>query len=289
MPRLGIDTAIHLGIELGIDLATAAPIAPTLPPAPPTLAEIMAAYDLTVQVGGVDQRTSLFTGDLYNVDGVTTKVGAIVDHYDPTHLLEQAVSGAQVAVPAADAVLNGAQALTFNALQHYTSNRPASAWRHQHSGIGFSCMVWTSTLTGIRCLWATINIAATAGNTGTYVTTSPTAFTFRSYNAGAITINVSSIAVTYPVGSACTTAVSVLDGAAQEVQTRSDGAQVSSVSASVLTAADPASPLRFGAHLDGTLPFQGRLGFLLFAPFRPTPAQITLLNQYLLPKYGVTV
>jgi hypothetical protein len=283
MPKLGVDTAIHIPVELGMDMATAAPLPPTLPP---TLDEIKAAFDLTVQVGAVDQRTSLFTGDLYTPDGVTSKVGSIVDHYDPTHALVQAVPAAQVAVPAADAALNGAMTLSFLGVQHYGSNRAASAWRHMHSGACFWAAVWV-TGASTRVLWATANIAALAN--GSFLSISAIANTYRAYNATALTLNFSSVAVTNPQGVAASGAGSLLDNGTPEAYLRNNGTQISSTSTATFGIADPAAPVRVGSHLDGTLPFAGRLGFLMFMPGRPSPAQLSFLNQYLLPKYGVTV
>jgi hypothetical protein len=275
--RLGTQLGTELGSALDGDYLAA------------LRAQVVSAWDTTVQVGGVNQRTSLFEGDYYGVDGVTSKVGTIIDRIDPTHALAQTVSARQVAVPTVDATLGNALTLPFAGAQWYGSNRPASAWRHQHSGIGFWCAVWTATNASSRAMWSTINIAALPANNGSYFVASATGVTFRAYNAGALAVNASGTAVAYPAGSACTVAISVLDGAAQELQVRSDGAQVASAATSSFSVADPAAALLFGSHLDSTLPFLGRLGLLMFAPFRPSADQLAILNAYTVAKYGVAV
>ena len=80
----------------------------------------------------------VFTADYYAVDGVSGKVAAFIDHNNPAHLFEQAVSGEQVAVPAAHADFGGKTCATFAGGQRYTSNLAIGSWKFTHDGSGCS-------------------------------------------------------------------------------------------------------------------------------------------------------
>jgi hypothetical protein len=256
---------------------------------PSLLDQVKAAWDTTVQVGGVDQRTSLFEADYYGVDGVTGKVGTFIDRIDPTHALAQTVSARQVAVPTADATLGNALTATFSA-HWYDSSRAASAWRHQHSGIGYWAAGFVSALTAGRFLWCTINSSDTASKHGAFFLPSNTNRTDRLYTNGTMLLNVVT-ASTFTSGKACTASLSYLEGGSPEYTANNDGAQVASGASAAGTpsVADPPFTMRIGAGPTGGSTMMCRLGFLIFAPFRPSAGQLTTLNAYLLPKYGMTV
>ncbi len=96
-----------------------------------------------------------FSSDSYSVDGVSGKVASFVDVMDATHLLVQASSSLQVAVPSSDAQLASKASAKFLGAQSYSSNRSLAQWAHIHSGEGFTgVLVWVPTsVTGTQGLY----------------------------------------------------------------------------------------------------------------------------------------
>jgi hypothetical protein len=70
--------------------------------------------------------------DQYEVDAVSGKVSRFYDRMDYSHYISQAASGAQVAVPTAEALVGGRSVGRFTGAQYYQSNRSASDWFWAH-------------------------------------------------------------------------------------------------------------------------------------------------------------
>jgi len=70
----------------------------------------------------------------YAVDGVSGKVQSFVDYIDSAHLLTQATSARQIAVPTADATMAGALTGTFLPAgpTYYVSTRAPGLWKFCH-------------------------------------------------------------------------------------------------------------------------------------------------------------
>lgn len=78
----------------------------------------------------------VFEADYYTVDGLTGNIAAFNDRNDPTHGLAQSDGPQQVAVPTAEALVNGALVARFLGGQSYVSNRAASTFAYHHDGSG---------------------------------------------------------------------------------------------------------------------------------------------------------
>jgi hypothetical protein len=251
-------------------------------PLPRLLAATKSIFDVTVS----GQRGCIFTSDSYTIDGVTSKVGAFVDLIDDTHTAAQTSSALQVVAPAADSTLNGAKSYTFAGGQRYFSSRAASAFRYLHEGPFFELAVFVSGSSD-RILWSTINFAATAGQNGALSFHGPTSISRRGYNAGSLAL-AAGPATPFTNGARGSFAMHYLEGGSPEYTTRGNGAVLSTgASAGAPAAADPQNTLYIGGHSGGTLYYTGRLAFLGLMPAVPTAAQLSIISQYTLAKYGI--
>lgn len=127
---------------------------------------------------------SWFDASSYEVDGVTSKVGAFVDRRDATHKLVQATSASQVDVPTTEVTMGGALAASFLAAQGYQSNRGAAAWRFLHDATGSTALhVWLPQAeAGSRMIVSTMN-GATNGPGAMHYTGASTGFNWWAGNA----------------------------------------------------------------------------------------------------------
>lgn len=237
-------------------------------------------FDVTVS----GQRGCIFSGDNYTVDGVSGKTASFVDHIDNTHAAAQSTSGSQVALPVADATLNGAMSYSFAGGQRYISNRAASAFKFLHTGPFFEVAVFVSGSSD-RFVWSTINFASTAGKTGALSFHGPTSITRRGYDAGTIVLSAGPT-TPFSNGARGSFAMQYLEGASPEYVTRGNGAQLSTGSAAG-GVADPETTLYIGGHSGGTLYYTGRIAFLGLMPAIPTASQLATISAYTQAKYGV--
>lgn len=76
----------------------------------------------------------VFTANYYAVDGVSGKVSGFIDWNDATHVLAQATSANQVAIPTPHADFSGQLCGVFTA-HAYQSNRAVASWIFAHDGI----------------------------------------------------------------------------------------------------------------------------------------------------------
>jgi hypothetical protein len=114
---------------------------------------------------------ALFDAGYYNVDGGTGKVGSFIDYIDTTHLLAQAVSGSQVAIPTNNAAFASAKGGSFlggtidGVPDHYVSNRAASAFSYIISGNGcdVSLTMSPTSITGLSIYLCTISNSVVNG------------------------------------------------------------------------------------------------------------------------------
>lgn len=107
----------------------------------------------------------VFSADYYAVDGVSGKVSAFIDWNDPTHMLVQASSALQVAVPVAHADFAGNLCATFTGAETYVSNAPVSRFRFMHDGTGCSLfrVATPTTILGVHSCACTTSQAGVAG------------------------------------------------------------------------------------------------------------------------------
>jgi hypothetical protein len=253
-------------------------------------ARAASVVNVTATVGAVTQQPCLFSGDSYSVDGVTAKVGALVDLLDPTHLAEQATSAAQCAVPTSDATLSGAQSLTFNNAQYYVSNRAASAFRYLHSGPCWSAAIFVPTATGQRIIASTVRLSLISSQVGWYMSRSSTAAEIRAGNGTGIAVNAGP-AATFSSNARYSLGYDYLEGASPEYHTRQSGSALSDGSSGAApVTTDPQSTLVIGASAaDFAVLLQARLAFFMATPMQPTASQIATVSAYTVRKYGVAL
>jgi hypothetical protein len=100
----------------------------------------------------------VFTSDNYAVDGVSGKVASFADWSDPTHLLVQATSANQAAIPAVHADFAGPCATFAGGIQ-YASNR-VGAVDFMHDGTGGELfLVFTYTASGVGTVLGSRNVS----------------------------------------------------------------------------------------------------------------------------------
>lgn len=108
----------------------------------------------------------------YTIDGVSGKVGSFVDRgtgiraFTANHILSQATSAQQVALPSNQGALNNRLCVTFAGNQWYVSNSTASTWKFMHDGTGVEIhrvFIPTNVSAVLRVHWSNRDFGATSG------------------------------------------------------------------------------------------------------------------------------
>ncbi len=237
--------------------------------------------DLFAEVLTLSAGRPVFTAD--NYIEVAGKVVGFVDWNDPTHVLMQASSAAQVAVPLPHADFAGALCASFTGAQSYVSNRPTSQWVTEHDGVSSEVFFALSpTAASLAFFMAT---AANAGAAGFHLYNDSTYRHFLSNDSGGAVIN------TAPAGTPSVGVATYVD-----IRHRAaDAAQYVIRHRGTLTAQDqytappspgPASiPCELGAR-NGALFSSMRWPALGFFPALDD-AQRAIVQQWILQAYGI--
>jgi hypothetical protein len=216
----------------------------------------------------------------------TGDVLSVHDRKDDTHVLTQADTAKQVDPPAAHADFANQLCFTFTGAEWYQSNRAPGAWSQHHNGVGEQC-VFTCTPTDLtvdrrpvstRGPGATVgfNLASTAAGAAHYV-----------HNGAALPVNLTGGALTVNVPTYLT--YSYVDGRAPNEAAAYNRTTLilSTTTATVPSAADPAGSLVLGASSPtGLQPFVGRAAALMFFP-PTTPDPALLVQQYEQQTFGI--
>jgi len=204
---------------------------------------------------------SVFTADLYVIDGGTGRMRAAADHNDGAHWLEQSDTTKQCALPAPHADYDGQLCATFDHTvpNWYTSNRAASAWPYIHSGLGHRvsfCMTPTVLLAGV-VYWGTYTGGAQTGawQSSQADTTSARWLVFNESGGGAID---ASIAAAYTLNVARYYQIRFTDNASPEYQVYVNGTAGASGSSLTHSSKAPQSPLVLGRRANTTAPVSMR-------------------------------
>lgn len=200
------------------------------------------------------QGRPVFTADYYAVDGVSGKVASFIDWNDFSHLLVQATSGNQVAIPAVHADFAGKLCADFTGAQRYVSNRPTASWLYLSDGSSMSVLtVCTPTATNTR-LCSTRN---SANGFLLGIQAGPSWLAFISGGPGpgfGRALNLPSMwAFRFTDG-----------GGTPEYTAKVTGFTALVGDSTTPTAGPPAGPLVLGSNPDASLPFVGRVAYLSF-------------------------
>lgn len=279
--RLGKCIGTNIASDVGSDLS--GNIAPSL------WQQLLTIFDVSLGGPSGIQRGLVFSGDAWDIDPATSKVGAFVDHLDRSHLALPPSAAFQVVAPTADATLNGAKSYSFTSSQRYVSNRPPSAFRFLHTGPFFEAAVFVSGSSD-RFIWSTINFAATTGKTGALSFHGPTSISRRGYNNGSLAL-AAGPATPFANGVRGSFAMQYVEGSGTpEWSVRGNGSQIGTGDSSLNPLqVDPETTLNIGGHVGGTLGYTGRIAFLALRPGVPTAAELSIVSSALTSIYGVGV
>jgi hypothetical protein len=225
----------------------------------------------------INMSLETWTFDRYNVDGVSGKLGSLIGWKDATHLLAQATSANQVAVPATHSDFAGRACGTFSGAEYYVSNKAASARNNAHNGTGEEwVLVFTPTTIGAdhRPL-ATRTTGVTIGTTMALASGVPTMFVS---NGAAIFMNFGgggALSANVPIYMS----ISYVEGRSpDEAVIFRKGTQVAqATNATAPTASDAAFALSLGATAAGGQGLVGRIAAAML--FQPLNANTRALMQ----------
>jgi len=238
---------------------------------------------------------SRFRADAYNLDGVSGNVKDWVElstlatgikSITANHVLTQATSAQQCAVPAANALFQNRVSATF-VDQRYLSNSPASSWRFLHDGTG--CAVYTvlsfDSVTGTAYYLATSSGGVGTGfNLGRSTTTA--AYFVGNGSAAIATNNGGTIATS----TAYYTRFRYTENVSPEVDVyiKTASAATTASTSAAPAAGDPGSTLELGNRPANNAPFVGKwLETIIFKGAYDATAD-ALVKSYFTAYYRVT-
>jgi hypothetical protein len=109
------------------------------------------------QVRALAAGRPVFTADYYAVDGVSSKLAALIDWNDPAHTVSQPVSANQAAVPAPHPSYANQRCVSMVGDVYYVSNRSVAYWGTLQAETGYSYDTFCTVATATQCLWETGN------------------------------------------------------------------------------------------------------------------------------------
>ena len=229
----------------------------------------------------------VYTSGRVRPDETTGKTGSLVCHVSGV-LASQATAAQQCALPAADAAMGGALALTFAGAQWYDSADPASYWKPLHDGTGCTWYtVFKPTVSTVHVLHSSrlFVTAAEIGHTA-YINNLTNFFSLVS-NGAAESLSLSGGVP--GVGTATYLSQKFATASTPDGDLRVRSASVSSGNAGALSSADPVAALRLGAGIapSNRLPLQATWGAFLYVPRVITVAEDAFVQNYLRAAYGI--
>lgn len=240
---------------------------------------------------GGTAKDSWFDAD--KVNPTSDKIYSFEDHIDASHSLVQSTASAQVALPTADAALNGAKSAPFltTSQNRYVSTRPASAWAYLSNGTGvtiYLTFVPTSvSVTGFPI--CTRTLTGTSTDTGAHMAVINAAVhTGCTAGGGVVFTSGGGTGGAFAIGTPTYVSSRYLEGAMPEWILAQRGAVMSSGNSSIAPSASaPGTTLSVGASFSGGAPAPMRFRALYLFRRVLSAAEDAIVKQYIAVDTGI--